>query len=163
MKNIVAVIVLFISCIFLPGELYSQWYGSNGVLNYNDLTQPQLELAWHKAQKIEDVGVGGTIVGAILAGVGGIFYYNSLSNMLDGGISQLGKNYSDAITGAYIMGGGIAVVGIGISLWIVGAMRKSDIEIALAKFSSKVSLQPILFNLKSSSDLGYGLSLAIRF
>jgi len=37
---------------------------------------------------------------------------------------------------------GAGIAGIGIPIWISGAMRKSDIEIAMAKYTSQLRIRP---------------------
>ena len=162
MKNFTLTVAFALLSIFIfPDKTIAQWYNSYGVTNINELTEAQCKLALEKATKISGAGTAMTLIGGAVAIIGGIMYSSGLSDMLGGNYSQLGSNYSKAMAGAVALYCGGGVAGIGIPLWIVGAMRKMDIEIALAKFSTTVTLLP-----KISQGNGWpsvGFCLAVTF
>jgi hypothetical protein len=145
----------------LPERSQAQLIYLYGATDLNQLTEPQLNLAFEKAEKLKAGGVAMTVIGSIVAIVGGSIYINGLNNIVSGPYSQIDDNYATAMAGVYLMTAGGCVATIGVPLWIIAAIRKSDIEIALAKFSAKVAMNPILF--RAPSSCGLGISLSFKF
>jgi hypothetical protein len=113
-------------------NLNAQWYNRQfHVKNFNDLNQSQLNLALQKSIKTIRTGqilfFGGIVVGTI-----GLSYTKAES---------LGP--VSAVNDAALLNVGWVVAAIGIPVWVRGANRKYDIQIALAKFQPTGSINGI--------------------
>jgi len=147
--------------LLLPNRVCAQWYTAYGVTNINELTEAQCNLALDKATKISTTGTMLTVLGGIVAIGGGIAYSSALSNLMSAkSLSEIERYTQNGLYAAAALYCGGGVLGIGIPIWIAGAMRKSDVEIALAKFKTNVSWSPVL--LKNQLN-GYGLGISLSF
>lgn len=136
MKKLIA----FCFFVFFAIAGNAQWYyNSFNVTNINELNQDQLNLALQKAERSIKTGKTLTFVGLGIGVVGAILYSSGLSGIVNDDISNLGSNTNKGVAGAYIMCGGFGMAGIGIPVWVSGARRKDDIEIALVKFKPQGS------------------------
>lgn len=95
--------------------------------------------------------------GGVATVIGGIIYVNYLNKITTGSINNLSSNVNKSLSGSLIMSGGGLLLTIGIPVWISGYMRKSDVEIARGKYSTKIQVKPYL-----NYDQKYG-SLGLRF
>ena len=130
-------ILLFAFC----ASVNAQWYyNSFGVTNINELNKDQLDLALQKSMKTIHVGKAMTFIGVGATIIGGIVYASGLKKIVTDDYGNIDANANKAMGGAAIMSVGGLVAGIGIPVWISGATRKSDIEIALVKFKPVASL-----------------------
>ena len=161
MKKIAFAIACGLLSIFIfTGQTKAQWFNSFGVTNIDQLTEAQCKLALEKATKLSRTGSTLTIIGGSAAVIGGVVYVSGLVNMMQGNIEGLGGNFSTAMIGAIALYCGVGIASVGIPIWIFGAIRKSDIEIALAKFPVKVTLLP---KIVQGYGLGMGLSVVVTF
>jgi len=163
MKNFCLLLsfALFLSLIHPNQSNAQQWYNSFGVTNINELTEAQCKVAMEKATKLIGTGTAFAIIGGLAAIVGGIVYYSGLTSIMTGSYNEITKNTQNAMIGGVIMYCGAGLSAIGIPLWIAGAMRKADIEIALAKFPAKVAFGPRI--IKDLNHYSLGLSMSITF
>lgn len=132
-------------------SLNAQWYyNSFNVSNMNDLNQAQLNLSLLKANQSIKTGQIMTGVGAVVCIIGAVMYSSGLSGIVNSSTTTgINDNLNKGMSGVYIASAGAIVAGIGIPVWISGAMRKNDIEIALVKFKT--------------TGLINGIGLKIRF
>jgi hypothetical protein len=134
MKKLITICFLLFFSIVINAQWY---YNSINVTKINDLNQDQLNLALIKANKSIKTGQIMTGVGAGFAIIGAVIYGSGLTGIVNSGTTTgINNNLNKSMAGAYIMGGGAIVAGIGIPIWISGSMRKNDIEIALVKFKT---------------------------
>jgi len=125
MKKLTTVVGLFLLVTFAN----AQWYQSYGVTNINELSVEQCQLALKKANSTATVGVLMTLTG-ISASVAG--YLISTKSIDDMDYEDL--DMSGYTNGMGLMYAGAGIAAIGIPLWISGATRKSQIEVAMVKF-----------------------------
>ena len=113
------------------------WYQSYGVTNINDLTQPQCELALEKAHNTITAGAIPTVGGGILFGIGIAVLNSSVDDAYNATTWQDVSDVTDKSIGSTVlMVTGGTMFSIGIPLWISGATRKSQLEVAMKKFDT---------------------------
>ena len=113
----------------------------------NELNQDQLNLAFKRAKNTATTGIILTSVGTVVASIGMVMAINEGVKWVAGENSD--ENTVTAGTSAMIVGGITALIGI--PVWIVGASKKKNIQLELAKF-----------NTPGSASI-YGIGLKIRF
>ncbi len=149
---------IFLVCtllVFLSLNVQAQWYSrSFGVDNINDLNEVQLNYSLQKAKSFVKTGKILTFSGIGSFTLGTYLVVRGLDGWVfgDGNDSHL----DEIVLGEMLILAGMGSVVVGVPFWIVGARRKSKIEIALIKF-----------NTSSLKTLGQpeplGLSLKINF
>ncbi len=154
-------ICLILGGLYISNNVNAQWYNSYGVTNINELTESQLDIAMIKAEKTIKTGKTMTILGGLVTVIGCVMYLNNLGNIITDRFENLSSNVNKSFTGAYIMYGGGIVFSIGVPVWISGGSRKSDIEIARAKYTSNLRVNPYLNT--SSYDKSIGLRFTFSF
>jgi hypothetical protein len=144
------VLVLMSAMLFLAFSVNAQWYyNSYNVSNINDLNKAQLDLSLTKANQSVKTGQIMTGIGVGVGIIGGIIYASGLSGIVNSNtIGGINDNLNKGIAGAYLMYGGIITAGIGIPIWIVGANKRNDIEVALVKFKGSASANGIGIKLR---------------
>jgi len=118
----------------------------------SSLNQDQLNLALKKSQNLLGTGATVTVVGTVTGIVGLVMYFNGLTGISSSNnYSGIDDNFNKSMKGVIVglVGGGVACIGL--PLWIMGAINKNEIEIALVKF-----------NPKGSTSIN-GIGLKIRF
>lgn len=127
-----------------------QWYyNSFGVMNLNELSQDQLNFALSKAEKTVSTGQFFTLIGSMTAIIGISIYAQGISNMSNARTSNLiTTNLNRSYLGAGVMAVGGTIASIGIPIWIVGANKRNDIQIALVKFNGQASINGFGLNVK---------------
>ena len=113
----------------------------------NELDQDQLNLAFKRAKNTATTGIILTSVGTVVASIGMVMAINEGVKWVAGENSD--ENTVTAGTSAMIVGGITALIGI--PVWIVGASKKKNIQLELAKL-----------NTPGSASI-YGIGLKIRF
>jgi len=127
----------FLLAMLIAISANAQWYQSYGVTNINDLTQPQCELALEKAHNTITAGAILTVGGGILFGIGIAVLNSSVNDAYGATTLQDVSDVANKSTGGYVLSvAGGTMFAIGIPLWISGATRKSQLEVAMKKFDT---------------------------
>ena len=129
MKKLMTVAGLFLLVTFAN----AQWYQSYGVTNINELTAEQCKVALKKANNTTTTGAIMTLAGITASVAGYLIINNDIDDIVEGDISS----YTN---GMGLMYAGAGIAAIGIPLWISGATRKSQIEVAMVKFKDTTGL-----------------------
>lgn len=132
MKKLILIFTILISF----GVANAQWYRTHyGVTNINELTKEQCDFALEKANKTIKTGKTMTVIGAGACIIGAIMYSSGLNEIVSSTtMSGIDEGLDKGLAGAYILGAGGIIAGIGIPVWISGESQKTQIEIALIKF-----------------------------
>jgi hypothetical protein len=151
----------------LPHSANAQWYQKQyGADSISDLTEDQYNSALQNAdrnlnaaKRLAKVGLGMTVGGAGLAGVGFLV-------LMDGMTVERFKGQFDVGIGAIF--GGIIISQLGIipllvaaPLKIIGSKRKSDIEMIFGKSLSAYSISPTLNWHQSSFVVGTQITIPL--
>ena len=103
---------------------------------YSELNQDQLNVALKRAKNTATTGIILTSVGAVVASIGMVTAANEGVKWIEGENSD--ENTVTAGASAMIVGGITTLIGI--PVWIVGASKKKNIQIELAKFRTPGSV-----------------------
>lgn len=161
MKKLTLILAFILTVIILPYKADAQWYKSYNANHPGELTEAQLVLSLRKAEKITRAGYTFGTIGGLTAVFGGLVYTSSMVEIENAHYFDI-KFYSDrAMTGAYLMAGGIGLLGIAVPLLITGYSRKAEIQIALAGQPASIAIRPdFSFN---SNNITSGLKISLNF
>jgi hypothetical protein len=130
-------IKILILCLFIAGQVNSQWYFSQfGVTDMNELNEKQLNLALEQSEKTIGAGQALTAVGLLGTIIGFVVYTQGLNEIMDMN-SDINEGLNKATTGILVATGFGTLASIGIPTWIVGNNRKNVINIHLVKFQDQ--------------------------
>ena len=129
MKKTLFLSILLILTTSLYGQ--NQWYNRQyGVNNINELSEAQLKMALQNAETKIKTGRILTFVGIGTTLLGGILYADGMSSAGDTW-DEFWQNVGQAGGGIFLMIAGSGTIAFGVPFWIVGANRKSAIEVGL--------------------------------
>lgn len=130
MKNLMVILLFGLLTMNVQGQWYSR---SFGVESINDLNETQLKYALQRAQANVKTGKILTFSGIGAFTLGTIIAANSLDEFWTG---MDESDFDQYVVGSVLMLLGIGSTLVGVPFWIAGASRRTQVEVALLKFSS---------------------------
>ena len=142
-------LTLILGMIVITLTINAQWYATQyGVTNMNELTKPQLNLAFDQGMKLKKAGVITTVISGAMLVVGSVMYSSGLNDIVSSSTyNGIESGVSKGTNGAMLMYAGGLGVCVGIPIWIVGVQRVNTVNIHLAKFD----------------QLGYMIGFSLKF
>ena len=141
MKKILLILIVFLITFSVKAQWYYYQYNVNDI---DKLTEPELELAMRDAEMKISTGKSLTFIGAGLTFIGtGITFLGdiTLDRSKYSATTRLTlPNFKGNIYGTVITFYGIIATATGTVIWVYGASKKRDINIALVKLRTNTSM-----------------------
>ncbi len=156
MKKTALILVFILSFLsIMDAQKYSWHYKQCGVIDINNCTSEEFDCLWVQVKKTANVGMIITIVGTSSIVIGGYLF-----NGLGGGDDQ-----SIVYYGMMVIAGLIAIP-VGITVWIMGAVRKSNLRKTPNYDTFKLGslkVSPAIGVNQFNNTYNYGVTLSLSF